>query len=173
VAKERKAIDEAVKQQVSQALQEQFSLFSPQMTTMFAQMMMSQQQDNNTTKRSANYMQDDSNDDTRKANPREDSIKRRDKKTTPVKAIRNGADTNSKTWQTPDYLEQIATQSEWNESENSFNKNPRRIINKEGISNIMSESEDEDNTMHGSGNESINKSLANKMEVEAQQRKND
>jgi hypothetical protein len=90
VANERKVIDKQVKQQVSQ-----FSVFSQQMITMFAQMMMSHQQESITTKRLANYMQGELNNDTHKVNLRKDSIKRRDNKTTPVKAIRkNEVDNN-------------------------------------------------------------------------------
>jgi hypothetical protein len=58
-------------------------------------------------------------------------------------------------WQTPDYLEQIASQTAWTE-----NSTPTQGENlgRTSSNEIMSESEDEDTARSGSGIESINKS---------------
>ena len=82
VEREREAIDEKVKQQVALALQEQFSTFTQQMTTMFAQMMSTQQHDQNLGKRSATQIQDAAieGEDAHERIRGDDSIKRRDNK---------------------------------------------------------------------------------------------
>lgn len=177
MAKEREAIDEKVKQQVAQALQEQLSTFTQQMTVMFAQMMTTQQNDHNSGKRSAIHIQNvciESEEDQERVR-RDDLTKRRDNKKTPTKTPTKEQTIASETWNTPDYLEEIASQSEWTKSppSKSAGGSEMSTLNEEGDNNQMSESEDEDIIKQGSGTESTNKSLANILELEALQGKND
>ena len=158
-AKERKSIKEELKEQVAQALQEQLSAFTEQMTNMFAQMMIAQQNDKHSTKRPAIYMQDDSALETQ-SDERTNILKRRDNKLTPGKISANKATKRDKMWQTPDYLEQIASQTAWTENSTPTQGENlgRTSSNIRGNNEIMSESEDEDTARSGSGIESINKS---------------
>ncbi len=114
-------------------------------------------------------------DETQYVEDRPEVPKRRDSnKSTPGDILAYKAKKRSDTWQTPDYLEQIASQSAWNEN------SPQQGItlgmttpNTKGSNETMSESEDEDNIKLGSGNESINKSLADTMEAEAGKKQHD
>ena len=136
VEKERKAMEEQVKQQVAQVLQEQLSVFTHQMTTMFAQMMILQQNDYNRIKRSAIQMQEEQTDEMDERFLQEDATKRRDHKATPEKTQAHIGSEKSTQWNTPDYLKQIASQPEWSESKNSHKGKPSNsttISNKKGL----------------------------------------
>ncbi|KAI2491612.1 hypothetical protein MHU86_22956 [Fragilaria crotonensis] len=175
VEREREAIDEKVKQQVALALQEQFSTFTQQMTTMFAQMMSTQHHDQSLGKRSATQIQDATTEgeDAHETFRGDDSIKRRDNKKTPTKTPTKELTESSGMWNTPDYLEEIASQSEWSTrsppptKEKSTNES---ALKEQGDKNQMSESEDDDINKQGSRIESTNKSLAHIMELEAHTR---
>ncbi len=175
VEREREAIDEKVKQQVALALQEQFSTFTQQMTTMFAQMMSTQQYDQNLGKRSATQIQDAAieGEDAHEKIRGDDSIKRRDNKKTPTKTPTKELTESSGMWNTPDYLEEIASQSEWTTRSPPFTKekaSKESTLKEQGDNNQMSESEDDDINKQGSRIESTNKSLAHIMELEAHSR---
>ena len=76
-------------------------------------------------------------------------------------------------WNTPDYLEEIASQSEWSTrspppTEEKFTN--ESALKEQGDKNQMSESEDDDINKQGSRIESTNKSLAHIMELEAHTR---
>ncbi|KAI2495727.1 hypothetical protein MHU86_18786 [Fragilaria crotonensis] len=175
VEREREAIDEKVKQQVALALQEQFSTFTQQMTTMFAQMMSTQHHDQSLGKRSATQIQDATTEgeDAHETFRGDDSIKRRDNKKTPTKTPTKELTESSGMWNTPDYLEEIASQSEWSTrspppTEEKFTN--ESALKEQGDKNQMSESEDDDINKQGSRIESTNKSLAHIMELEAHTR---
>ena len=79
-------------------------------------------------------------------------------------------------WDTPDYLEHIASQPD----SSDFSTPPQKQKFMENTTSKyeencgrMSESEDDDSTKTGSGNESIHKFLANIMEVEARAQENE
>lgn len=124
------------------------------------------------TKRSASNSIDGIKDTGHTQQPREETTKRRDSKNTPVKKPQssNQSPTSRDEWSTPQYLQQIATQQDWTESPNSHlvRSSGKNTLNDGEINTAgKSTSEDEDSDMHGSGTESINKSLEYQMEAEA------
>ena len=126
------------------ALQEQFSTFTQQMTTMFAQMMSTQQHDQNLGKRPATQIQEAviEGEDTHERIRGDDSTKRRDNKKTPTKTPTKELTESIGTWNTPDYLEKIASQSEWTTRSSPFTKEKvtkESTLNEQGDNNQMSE----------------------------------
>ena len=169
---ERELIDEKVKHQVTQALQAQFKSFALEMTSMFSQMMMRQHHNpQNLTKRSASDIEKESTGENHTHRMREDTTKRRDNKTTPVKQLQiSQQNSGNGEWHTPQYLQHIASQQEWTDisPQSQLKRTPKDNSLAAGINNKnRSESGDEDRVKNGSGIESINKSLENLMEAEA------
>lgn len=178
-AEHQKVLADTVQEQVSKAVQDQMMVFTAQMTQMFANLVSTLHQVPTTIpKRSAQDMEEEQVNNQNTADLSSGTSKRWDNKKTPVRTL-TIEETNpaQDTWQTPDYLEQIASQSEWSgystpqqKSKILENTNSKDEENRE---QQMSESGDEDSTTQGSGIESINKSLANVMEAEATEKQNE
>ena len=177
-AKEQATIEEKVQQQVLQVLQEQFRLFTQDMTTMFSQMMMSQQQ-SNATKRRAEHLDDRSEADKSshtKGNSI-DGVKRWDNRRTPQKIGRSQSEYDDQhSGMTPKQLaDQMYNQSSsWNDDTPSTPTNGSRLVeggarkDKGTLENSTSESVESDINEQGSGIKSTNKtSICEDMATEA------
>lgn len=181
-AQDQATIEEKVQSQVSQALQEQFRVFTHDMTTMFSQMMMAQMS-SNTSKRRATQIDEPDDDDIKKVQSNHiEGAKRWDNKATPRKTSESRVENeDQRMCMTPTKLaaQMIDHQDGlWNDKSSSaqINKQNNGIAkNKEGEQDNKSDSGENDFIKQGSGIESSNKSSASEtfMDTEAHDNHND
>ncbi|KAI2491590.1 hypothetical protein MHU86_22962 [Fragilaria crotonensis] len=115
-AEQQKVLADTVQEQVSKAVQDQLMVFPAQMTQMFANLVSRLHQVSTSTipKRSAQDMEEEQVNNQNTDDLSSGTSKRWDKKKTPVRTSTiEETNQDQDTWQTPDYLEQIASQSEW------------------------------------------------------------
>ena len=109
-AEQQKVLADTVQEQVTKAVQDQMSqMFAKLVTTLH-------QAPNTISKRSAQEMEEENIMEQPTEDPDNATHKRCDNKETPIKnSTIKGINKAQERWHTPDYLEQIATQSDWSE----------------------------------------------------------
>ena len=174
-AEQKKALSETVQQQVSKAVQDQMSLFTVQMTQMFANLVSTLHQAPGTlSKRSAQDMEAEVDIEQLTGDTNSVTSKRWDNKNTPTKQLQRLTNMESPEWKIPDSTPPQKSQTRRDQEMNHAAKTlPTTLILEMGAVVDMSRSDDDDITMNDSGNESNPKSLTSLMEAEANSQKND
>ncbi len=169
---QQKALADTVQEQVSKAVQDQMTIFTAQMTQLFASLVSTlQQPQGNLPKRPVQEMEDagDLNDQQQFTSDETAPFKRWENRKSPNARLQSQSDDKNTMWRTPDSTPKQNTLSKGNQNaplevDGTFNGT---IPPTEGEERTMSRSEDEDIMMHDSGIESKPKSLTPIMEAEA------
>ncbi len=175
---QQKTLADTVQEQVSKAVQDQMTIFTAQMTNMIASLVSTVQQPLRAEpKRTVHALEADDNHNPEQSagNPFSSaSSKRWDNKKTPTKQLQMLSENdNMLEWQTPD-------STPWQKSLIKGDQNLPQEVQQLGLTLLipgeegnMSQSADNDITMHNSGNESKPKSLTSVLEAEARRQNND
>lgn len=168
---QQKALADTVQEQVSKAVQDQMSIFTAQMTQLFASLASTLQQPQQAlSKRSIHTMEfEDVIDQEQSSNNFVNTASKRwDNKTTPNKQPQMLSEKDNSEWQTPDATpKQHQAKNGGQQLSSEVKHLSLGLPSQRGGEGNMSQSDDEDITMRDSGIESKPKSLTSVIEAEA------
>ncbi len=170
---QQKALADTVQEQVSKAVQDQMTLFTAQMTQMFANLVSTLHSTPGAIpKRSAQDMEEEDATDQFVGDSNCASMpKRWDNKMTPTKQIQQRSSNISRPeWQAHDSSPHQGPQSSGDHDSPQEARRLNTLFLEKGVEVNMSQSEDADITIQDSGNESTSKSLTPERDIKAPSR---